>query len=468
MAALAATALELACFGRPTFACGDNEQCVVGGAEGVCEPDGLCSYADGSCPSGRRYSPYAGSLSETCVPGEFDTETTSTTSNGPASSASNSAGPTDPATTSIATDTGVDPSSGCGADCPDPGGEIWSVRATDLGAARARGVALVDNGLVIAGEVSEGPEILLIVATFGTADGTMLASHPWVSPAGGPDRGFGIAAIDGTSFAVVGQETSPAGDLRALAFRMNNRGDVQWVQHYETLEDDGFLGVAVDGDLRALAVGFSGTEALVRAHDIDGNEAYARRFAAPVDAESAVLAAIGSTLGGDTVVGGTVVEAGARSDLWVRRLTADGGAVFEDQVDEPTDTPDEGLAVALTPEGGWVVGGVVNGSAWLARYALDGSRVFGRAVQDGGSIQALDVTPAGLIVAAGHRDDAGQRDTWVAKFDGGGEVIWETPDDADGADDQAFGVVRRSGIVYAVGYSTVGGAEAAWLAAYAL
>jgi hypothetical protein len=54
--------------GAPAFLCGgDDSKCGPGG---TCEPNGLCSVPDATCPSGRRFTDVAGELSNQCVGGE--------------------------------------------------------------------------------------------------------------------------------------------------------------------------------------------------------------------------------------------------------------------------------------------------------------------------------------------------------------------------------------------------------------
>jgi cysteine-rich repeat protein len=47
------------------FECSTSDEC----SGGTCEPDGLCSFADAACPSGRRYGESAGGKAGTCVDG---------------------------------------------------------------------------------------------------------------------------------------------------------------------------------------------------------------------------------------------------------------------------------------------------------------------------------------------------------------------------------------------------------------
>jgi hypothetical protein len=54
------------CIRDGAFACTSNAQCT-GGTGGTCETAGFCSFADPSCPDGRRFGAQAGSLSSQCV-----------------------------------------------------------------------------------------------------------------------------------------------------------------------------------------------------------------------------------------------------------------------------------------------------------------------------------------------------------------------------------------------------------------
>jgi len=51
-------------YGGGAFHCEEDRQCTGGG---TCEPDGLCSFPDPQCASGRRYGELAGERSRTCV-----------------------------------------------------------------------------------------------------------------------------------------------------------------------------------------------------------------------------------------------------------------------------------------------------------------------------------------------------------------------------------------------------------------
>lgn len=65
-------AMFVGCFARPSFQCASSTECSAGGAQGMCELDGFCSFADGTCPSGRRYGEHSGPLANQCVGAPVD------------------------------------------------------------------------------------------------------------------------------------------------------------------------------------------------------------------------------------------------------------------------------------------------------------------------------------------------------------------------------------------------------------
>ncbi|MCA9711525.1 MAG: hypothetical protein KDK70_37145 [Myxococcales bacterium] len=65
-----------ACGGPGSFVCQASDQCIADAIAGTCEPNGLCSFPDSSCPSGHRYGELSGELSGVCVDaGETDPAT---------------------------------------------------------------------------------------------------------------------------------------------------------------------------------------------------------------------------------------------------------------------------------------------------------------------------------------------------------------------------------------------------------
>lgn len=79
---VAALPWPTACSVTETFACNADAQCVTDAAAGRCEPEGVCSFPDGSCDSGHRYGGLAGELSGECVGGGSSSDASTTTDPG--------------------------------------------------------------------------------------------------------------------------------------------------------------------------------------------------------------------------------------------------------------------------------------------------------------------------------------------------------------------------------------------------
>lgn len=117
-----------ACTGAGTFLCESDQQCADG-SEGVCQPNGLCSFPADDCPSGQRYGQHSGPLSGECVEpdagntggrtstGEAGGVEASTTGGGGDATAPTTdvTGPVDPDTTMGVGDT-ADPTTGAPVD----------------------------------------------------------------------------------------------------------------------------------------------------------------------------------------------------------------------------------------------------------------------------------------------------------------------------------------------------------------
>ena len=71
-AALACAVALAGCHRR--FACDDDVQCRLDGAQGFCEPNGSCSFLADECESGRRWGEHAAKdLAGDCVDPGLDT-----------------------------------------------------------------------------------------------------------------------------------------------------------------------------------------------------------------------------------------------------------------------------------------------------------------------------------------------------------------------------------------------------------
>ena len=121
-----ALATAAACTGANAFMCSDDSQCSADVVDGVCQPDGLCSFPDPDCDSGQRYGENTGSLAGQCVPvaGTTGVVATSTTTGPPTPDDSTGPGATSALDPTTSTTSGPPPgdssSAGSGSSTGEP------------------------------------------------------------------------------------------------------------------------------------------------------------------------------------------------------------------------------------------------------------------------------------------------------------------------------------------------------------
>jgi hypothetical protein len=185
--------LSLPACGAAEFTCEADVQCV-GQGEGVCQPDGHCSFPDAECPSGQRYGQHSGANSGQCV-GE-----------GGAASSTSGESPTSATRSTTAPATS---DSGPGLESGEPDG---SADGTTAEPSTSTGPAVVTTGQetgtsdVDTGEPVD-PDLVLWLALDRAPVGVVLDSSTYMGngeceAAGCPEggRGFvgGGASFDGT------------------------------------------------------------------------------------------------------------------------------------------------------------------------------------------------------------------------------------------------------------------------------
>ncbi len=437
------------CFTAQRYACEDATQCVVDGAQGSCEAAGFCAFPDDACASGRRYSPFAGDgLARECVDGAGTTGegTVATT---PGSEVSSDA----------------ESSTGCATECAQ-GEWLWTVRDAELGVGQAHGLARAGTRVLVTGEqATELERTAAFVASYEAASGTRISTSAIASDDDSSGVGLALAASGEGGYVVVGREASTAG-LRAFVARFDEDAQA-WIRRHDTLQDDEYRGVGLAADGRAITAGRSGALAIVHAYDVEGVEVFARTIAAEPPASTAMLHTIAVAPGGTSWVAGAFGTGGEQSELWARRLQVDGGTAYELVQDDPASTPDVARAIAGLADGGFVVGGNVAGSGWLARVAADTTQTA--SVLDDGELLGLALAQDGSIVASGWTQGEG-RDVWLAGFSAALDPtpIWQTSLDHAGLDDEAHAIaIGDDGIVIVVGFASDADGAAPWLGAWA-
>lgn len=211
-----------------------------------------------------------------------------------------------------------------------------------------------------------------------------------------------------------------------------------------------------------------------------GSEGYEFATGAVPDGAGGVyLGGYGGTLGG--------VSAGA-DDAWLVRLDGAGNQVWVRQFG--TSVNDYSAAAATDGMGGAFISGETYGDlggpnageldAWLVRYDSAGNQTWARQIgtsgADGSSAVASDEAGGAYVcgTTAGSLGgpNAGERDAWLARFDGSGNQMWIRQVGSGGDDDALAAAPDGAGGVFVGGYTSgnLGGPNAgvrdAWLAHY--
>lgn len=211
------------------FACEGSDQCRAGDVQGVCQPEGVCSFPDDACSSGQRYGEHSGALSGHCVPAD-GTGTGSSTSSGESSSmstidpsiAEGSSSGTPPSTSSgeaevTSSDGGESSSTGGG---PDPSLLVWLQFEDELADGFDNSGAL--GGVVTCTDIGCPAAIEGAIGAAASFDGVDdCGTYPFVD-ALAPDT-FTLALwarreVSGSGFDVA--FTKPVGDMPYNTWRM--------------------------------------------------------------------------------------------------------------------------------------------------------------------------------------------------------------------------------------------------------
>jgi uncharacterized delta-60 repeat protein len=192
------------------------------------------------------------------------------------------------------------------------------------------------------------------------------------------------------------------------------------------------------------------------------------------DANDVAVAADGSVY----MVGYTS-NVGDLDDQWLRKLSDVGGMLWTEVVDGPSMGNDQLRGIVLDAEGSIYVGGYINvmgegANLFVRKYDEYGDPQW-TDTSDGGAtgsdvVNHLAFDPAGNLMATGYVQTAAEgRDAWIRKYSPAGAVLWtRTWSGQPGEDDQAWDIAPAAdGHYYVVG-ETANGAEAGntWVAKF--
>ena len=189
-------------------------------------------------------------------------------------------------------------------------------------------------------------------------------------------------------------------------------------------------------------------DAFVRKYDRQGNVMWTRQFGTP-DGDTADAVSIDG--GGFTVGGGTDGDLGRKNagpftDMYVRRYTAAGNAVWTRQWGQKGD--DQALSVAGDGTGVTAVGythadqyGNASSQAFIRRYDRAGNLVFGKIfgsvdseIAWGVAADSAAITVTGYTYGSMDAQNKGSFDVFVRRYDRAGNVVWKQQFGTGGAD----------------------------------
>jgi hypothetical protein len=184
-------------------------------------------------------------------------------------------------------------------------------------------------------------------------------------------------------------------------------------------------------------------------------------------AHAVAITGDGSVIAGGFVDNDAFVEgrSGSNRDLWVRKYDPDGAERWTYVYGGRAGLGDWARALSPLPGGDVLVVGregfsQVEGGAYMARLSPSGELLWSRSER--GTVASDREGRAGaagaggvLLVAGVTPGEPGDDDIWLRKYDDAGLPVWTHTYDAEGLDDQGYGIAADSQqAVIAVGYDT--------------
>lgn len=357
----------------------------------------------------------------------------------------------------------------------------------------AHGLGCLGTLLLAAGLGSDGVPAQQLAAIGDPADQPSVESGEPVAPVAGcapgarctwertyggrrEDKAYAVAALADDGLAVVGHSRSFSGHYDGWFLGLDRSGEERWQrvlggreseQAYGVVPAPGG-GVVIVGQTRSRGHGESDLW-LVRL-DAAGEVVWDRTIGGPANDRGRAIAALPD---GDVAIAGfATVQPDNGRDLYVARVDAEGGIVWQDTRPGPAD--DGAVDVAAAPDGGLLVTGYRRMPGprgydlQVLRYDAEGAVAWERLVDIGIFDSGTSVVPladGGAAVAGVFETAAGDLDARVLRLAADGTVLW---DRAFGGprNDSAWGLVAGEGggvVVSGATESQGAGSTDAWL-----
>jgi len=267
----------------------------------------------------------------------------------------------------------------------------------------------------------------------------------------------------------------------ALVSAKSGSSDIGWVRQFGTSADDWVLGMVSDPFGNTYVVGYTygqfpmqtqagGADVFVVKYNASGNMAWARQFGTPFS-DSACGVAVGSD--GIYVVGETYGTLSGQSssgseDAFIVKFDASGNMVWARQFG--TQALDWSSGVSLDASGIYILGGTRGAFAgqtalggddsFIAKYDFSGNMVWVRQFGTSTLDQVFGIVATNSAVyAAGStygtytgQTSSGNMDSFVAKFDGAGNMMW-TKQFGTPFEDGVYSITSGPNGLYLTGYS---------------
>lgn len=265
------------------------------------------------------------------------------------------------------------------------GQEVWRKAFGALGPDEAAGVAITSDGRILAagstGSFGNGSSDAYVICVDSSGD--LL----WSTTIGSPqvDRAMALAVLEDGSYVVVGFSNGGGnGGYDGWLVKMDGTTNVQWERYFGGMGWDMLYDIHVDGDGSMLLAGTTSSSGagssdgwLIKV-DAEGEQQWSRTFGGVGEDE---LRSVQPTNDGGAVVAGWSTSQETRRDVFVAKVTDDGGEQWSR--DYRTDSAEYACDVVQTMDGGYSVVGTTHyyedfNEHWHLRLSAGGDSLWSR------------------------------------------------------------------------------------------
>jgi uncharacterized delta-60 repeat protein len=292
----------------------------------------------------------------------------------------------------------------------------------------------LDGGYVVAGRIGSfggpGKKDVWVLKLDGWGN------VQWQKTYGGPkpDEATAIVLTPDGGYVVAGWTWSfGAGWGDVWVLKLDGRGNVQWQKTYGGPDEDRANAIALTSDGGYVVAGETGSfgagekDVWVLKLDGQGDVQWEKTYGGPNDDEANAI--VPTSDGGYVVAGWTKSFGAGKEDVWVLKLDRRGNVQWQKTYGGPDE--DRANAIALTSDGGYVVAGKTwsfgaGGEVWVLKLDGQGNvqrkKTYGRTGDD--EANAIALTSDGGYVVGG-KTCSFECNAWVLKLDGQGDVQWQ-------------------------------------------